>query len=108
MEPRTKKGPSWANEAQPDPPPVTSEEKTAQDVDMEQASNDREEGLSDLDWMRRRMSKTVDVVDKAYEQSDDEGEEPSNLVRALLKRFATANITFCSNRLPLSQRRRRI
>lgn len=33
-----------------------------------------QEGLSDLDWMRRHISKAVDqaVPDKAFEQSDDE------------------------------------
>jgi multiple RNA-binding domain-containing protein 1 len=36
----------------------------------------REEGLSDLDWMKRRMSKNVDVVEKAFEQSDDEDADP--------------------------------
>ena len=29
--------------------------------------------------MKQRMSKNVDVVEKAFEQSDDEGEEPTEL-----------------------------
>jgi multiple RNA-binding domain-containing protein 1 len=34
----------------------------------------RQDDVSDLEWMKQRMSKNVDVVEKAFEQSDDEGE----------------------------------
>lgn len=78
MLPRSKLGPSWANEAQPlaaDLPELSrpkskklsSKEPPAAEVE------ERQEGVSDLDWMRQRMSKKVD--DKGFEQSDDEVEE---------------------------------
>ncbi|KAJ7688673.1 hypothetical protein B0H17DRAFT_1160253 [Mycena rosella] len=71
MQPRGNKGRTWANEAAPVPtdPPVAD----TMDEDTEPV---REEGLSDLDWMKRRMSKNADVVEKAFEQSDDEDGEP--------------------------------
>lgn len=66
----TKKGPSWANEAQPkastsakkldDPEPIAVDEPI------------REEGLSDLEWMKRRTTEKADLAEKAYQQSDDE------------------------------------
>lgn len=71
MQPRGNKGRTWANEPAPeptDPPPAD-----AMEVDTEPV---REEGLSDLDWMRRRMSNNADVVEKAFEQSDDEDADP--------------------------------
>ena len=35
-----------------------------------------QDDVSDLEWMKQRMSKNVDVVEKVshFEQSDDEGE----------------------------------
>ncbi|KAK0477584.1 hypothetical protein IW261DRAFT_1565894 [Armillaria novae-zelandiae] len=85
MQPRTKKGPSWANEAQPE----ASTSSRTLDVDMqdpEVQAQDVEpvnqEGLSDLDWMKRHLSKKVDEDGRAFEQSDDEesalkGEAPT-------------------------------
>ncbi|KAJ7462021.1 hypothetical protein FB451DRAFT_1043900 [Mycena latifolia] len=71
MQPQGNKGRTWANEAAPVPtdPLVADEMK----VDTEPV---REEGLSDLDWMKRRMSKNADIVEKAFEQSDDEDTGP--------------------------------
>ena len=70
MKPRT--GPAWANEATVQPtisaPPRNDE--TMQDVEQEPRLDD----VSDLEWMKQRMSKNVDVVEKAFEQSDDEGD----------------------------------
>ncbi|ESK91484.1 pre-rrna processing protein [Moniliophthora roreri MCA 2997] len=66
-----KKKPTWANEAQPQPEASTSAKKIdddVKDIDMDIP----EEGLSDLDWMRRRMTGNIDEVEKAFEQSDDE------------------------------------
>ena len=40
--------------------------------DTEQAPY--QDDVSDLEWMKQRMSKNVDVVEKHFEQSDDEGE----------------------------------
>ncbi|KAF8809936.1 hypothetical protein BYT27DRAFT_6509543 [Phlegmacium glaucopus] len=70
MKPRT--GPAWANEAtvQPTVSVPLTDDATMQDV--EQAP--RQDDVSDLEWMKQRMSKNVDVVEKVFEQSDDEGE----------------------------------
>jgi multiple RNA-binding domain-containing protein 1 len=90
MQPRTKKGPSWANEAQTQPELVTSPtgvktskpkiiEKAEQAADEEPEKDTREEGMSDLDWMRQRMSQNVDSADvgpeKVFKQSDEEDGE---------------------------------
>ncbi|KAJ7248475.1 hypothetical protein C8J57DRAFT_1358341 [Mycena rebaudengoi] len=80
MQPRGNKGRTWANEAAP-VEPVVSVEPPVEDVDMEREPP-REEGLSDLDWMKRHMSKNADIVEKAFEQSGDEADEPQ------LKTFA--------------------
>ena len=45
-----------------------------QDAELEP----RQDDVSDLEWMKQRMSKNVDVIEKAFEQSDDdEGELPN-------------------------------
>ena len=73
MKPRT--GPAWANEATAQPTVSTpqTDDTTMQDAEQEP----RQDNVSDLEWMKQRMSKNVDVVEKAFEQSDDEG-EPHN------------------------------
>ncbi|KAF8182148.1 hypothetical protein K438DRAFT_1840391 [Mycena galopus ATCC 62051] len=73
MQPRGNKGRTWANESAPavsadDPPPADE-----MDEDIEPI---REEGLSDMDWLKRHTSKNADVVEKAFEQSDDEDADP--------------------------------
>lgn len=70
MKPRT--GPAWANEAtaQPTVSVPKTDDTTMQDAEPEP----RQDDVSDLEWMKQRMSKNVDVVEKAFEQSDDEGE----------------------------------
>ncbi|KAJ7849818.1 hypothetical protein B0H14DRAFT_3085978 [Mycena olivaceomarginata] len=74
MQPRGT-GRTWANEAVAVAAPAeTSAPADAMEEDTEPL---REEGLSDLDWMKRRMSKNADVVEKAFEQSDDE-EDPNS------------------------------
>ncbi|KAJ7771000.1 hypothetical protein DFH07DRAFT_804474 [Mycena maculata] len=77
MQPRGNKGRTWANEAAPtvaaEAAPPEATDADAMDPDGEPQ---REEGLSDLDWMKRRMSKNVDVKEKVFEQSDDENTEP--------------------------------
>lgn len=65
---QNKKGPSWANQPQPE---ASTSAKKVEDVPME-VENANTEGISDLDWMKKHMSKNVDVVEKAFEQSDDE------------------------------------
>ncbi|KIY71698.1 RNA-binding domain-containing protein [Cylindrobasidium torrendii FP15055 ss-10] len=76
MQPRSATAPSWANEPQPSIPASV----TAVDTVMAEPSEDdapNPEGMSDLDWMRQRMSKKVDetIEEKAFEQSDDEDTE---------------------------------
>ncbi|KAG7085951.1 hypothetical protein E1B28_003479 [Marasmius oreades] len=61
-----KKGPAWANDAQSQPEASTSAKKIDDEVLVD------EEGVSDTDWLKRRMSKNVDGVEKVFEQSDDE------------------------------------
>ncbi|KAJ7632476.1 hypothetical protein FB45DRAFT_912538 [Roridomyces roridus] len=73
MQPRGTKGRTWANEAAPTAPVDVS---PPEEMDQDGEEPVREEGLSDLEWMRRRMSKNADVVEKAFEQSDEEGDEP--------------------------------
>ncbi|KIL64367.1 hypothetical protein M378DRAFT_78430 [Amanita muscaria Koide BX008] len=76
MKPRTTKGPSWANEesftsaagaqsssAKPNAEPVTEDK---------QEGDGPQEGISDLDWLKKHMSNNVDTIDKVFEQSDDE------------------------------------
>jgi len=76
MKPRTKKGPSWADEQ-----PVASSSKssipsarTLPSQGSEQVS-EVPEGLSDMDWLRRHTKQSVDAPDKAFEQSDDEADD---------------------------------
>ena len=85
MQPRTRKGPSWANGMNPaDPSPAGRPKRDQQPAENVQASSDDlvpEVALSDQEWMKRRMSKNVDVVEKVFEQSDDEEDVPAELVR---------------------------
>ncbi|KAG6844322.1 hypothetical protein H0H87_007806 [Tephrocybe sp. NHM501043] len=73
MQPR--KGPLWANDAQSETQVTPVEETTVEeDVPMADDTTARDETISDLEWMRRRMGNTVDTAaaEKAFEQSDDE------------------------------------
>ena len=64
-----------------------AEEQERHDEDL---SAEREEGISDLDWMKRRITRNIEGTDKAFEQSEDEMdhspdvEEPSRRVSILL------------------------
>ncbi|KAF8916989.1 hypothetical protein CPB85DRAFT_1481797 [Mucidula mucida] len=82
MQTKTSKGPSWANEPQAE----ASTSKQTLDVDMTAPEDDEpasQAGMSDLDWMRRHMSKKVDEAEvKAFEQSDDEDVEDPVKVEA--------------------------
>lgn len=45
------------------------------DVVMAGPTGPDQEGVSDMEWLKRRMTEKVDQVDaKVFEQSDDEGE----------------------------------
>ncbi|KIK58791.1 hypothetical protein GYMLUDRAFT_170626 [Collybiopsis luxurians FD-317 M1] len=70
---QTKKGPSWANEPQPE---ASTSAKTLDDSTSAAVGEPaNEEGLSDMEWMRRRMTEKTDVEEKAFFQSDDEKED---------------------------------
>jgi multiple RNA-binding domain-containing protein 1 len=74
MQPRTKTGPSWANEVKPEQPVPPPEEP----------DDDPPAALSDLEWMKQRMSQNVEKVDKVFEQSDDDDETPAKVSIDLL------------------------
>ncbi|KAJ6615636.1 hypothetical protein B0H10DRAFT_2164825 [Mycena sp. CBHHK59/15] len=86
MQRQGNKGRTWANEPAPAAPVEALKDPTLTEhieIDIEPA---REEGLSDLDWMKRRMSKNVNVVEKAFEQSDDEDDAPLPVNLATVER----------------------
>lgn len=73
MQPRAKKGRAWSNGEDAQPQPVAAPQQDVAMVDEEE-DDEVPEGVSDLEWMRRRMKKTVldDAIDRVFEQSDDE------------------------------------
>ncbi|KAG1873347.1 hypothetical protein C8R48DRAFT_753415 [Suillus tomentosus] len=72
MQPHTKKGPSWANEAKESHPALPADPPETTTTSDEPDNN---EAVSDLEWMRRRMNLESDSPpDKVFEQSDDEHE----------------------------------
>ncbi|KAI0053501.1 RNA-binding domain-containing protein [Auriscalpium vulgare] len=74
MQPRTRKGPSWA-EQPPAQQPVKKSKKGKEVAVVDEANdNAQPEGLSDVEWMRRRMKQGVEnaATEKAFEQSDDD------------------------------------
>ncbi|GLB44335.1 putative RNA recognition motif containing protein [Lyophyllum shimeji] len=92
MQPRTKKARTWANEEQPEPAAVPIPEQEPEpevaegDVAMrDETSAAKDEAVSDLEWMKQRMSKTVDVVERAFEQSDDEDESGTRPLKSTEK-----------------------
>ncbi|KAF9484770.1 RNA-binding domain-containing protein [Pholiota conissans] len=63
------KVPVWANEPTAEPQLLASTEPAA--------SNSADQGaMSDLEWMRQRMSQNVDAEERVFEQSDDEDAHP--------------------------------
>ncbi|KAG1767362.1 hypothetical protein EV702DRAFT_1203736 [Suillus placidus] len=90
MQPRTKKGPSWANEAKESHPALPAgppEETTTCD------GPDYNEAVSDLEWMRQRMNLVSDSLpDKVFEQSDDEHEVNQSAVPEEYQDLSTKTI----------------
>ncbi|TFY67177.1 hypothetical protein EVJ58_g1792 [Rhodofomes roseus] len=108
MQPRTKNGPSWAdNDALPQPTSskgprsagtgddVVADEKKGKkgtdkqrhadtmdgDAPLENTQPDVTEAVSDMDWFKQRTKAVLDepdVSDRAFEQSDEEAEEGDN------------------------------
>ncbi|EGO28739.1 hypothetical protein SERLADRAFT_459485 [Serpula lacrymans var. lacrymans S7.9] len=83
MQPRTKKGPSWANEASQHnqallPPVVDVTPVPVEENNQEGDEGKNDEGISDLDWMKRRMTQKMDNInlqERVFQQSDDEDED---------------------------------
>ena len=80
-----KKGPSWADDLLPTPTGKPAVAVVGNDQSEEEAVGDADdagatEGLSDMEWMRRHMSKGADKDEPAFEQSDDEEEKMANPV----------------------------
>jgi len=68
MQQRTQKGPTWANE-----PRVEQSVPLSEYGDQPLMSSAT---LSDLEWMKQRMSQNIDKVDKIFEQSEEEDGSP--------------------------------
>jgi multiple RNA-binding domain-containing protein 1 len=96
MQPRSKRGPSWANETD-EPQPVSLPSNDARQKpkrnlpapkeppDQPASIPEQQEGMSDLEWMRRRMTTNIETSEaKAFEQSDDEQSEDKETVRPFL------------------------
>lgn len=66
-----KKGPAWANEEVCTRPSLTQESGVHEEAPQEP--------LSDLEWMRKRMSNFVDQEDKVFEQSDEEVQDNNHV-----------------------------
>jgi multiple RNA-binding domain-containing protein 1 len=82
MQPRNK-GPSWANEEKVHEPSMP-EVGPSDDVGMVGSTGPEQEGLSDMEWLKRRMTENVDQVNsKMFEQSDDEDEVPKKKAEAV-------------------------
>jgi len=75
---KPKKGPVWANEERIEPAPVPQAAERAEEA--------QPEGLSDLEWMRQRMSKAVEVEERVFEQDD---EQPKHSSSALVCNYVT-------------------
>lgn len=59
------KVPVWANEP-------TAEPQLPESTELAAADSSAQGTMSDLEWMRQRMSQNVDVEERVFEQSDDE------------------------------------
>lgn len=68
-----KKGPVWANEPTAELP-APSQPQTPDGNPPIEALPQGE--LSDLEWMKQRMSNAVDTEDRVFEQSDDDEPKP--------------------------------
>jgi len=96
---RPKKGPVWANEPIIEPPTPSQPQSSAVNPPAEALPPGE---LSDLEWMRQRMSNAVDTEDRVFEQSDDDEPKPqaakSNEVRSIhLIRLPSFCSTFMSS-----------
>ncbi|KAF8630103.1 hypothetical protein AX17_005499 [Amanita inopinata Kibby_2008] len=81
MKPRTNKGPSWVNEESSTHDVVPSKEHISSVDEAGSEGDVLDTAISDIDWMKKHMSKSVDKMDKVFEQSDDEVDEVNNTVK---------------------------
>ncbi|KAG1731034.1 hypothetical protein EDB19DRAFT_1739512, partial [Suillus lakei] len=90
MQPRTKKGPSWSNDAKESHPVLSADPpETCTTSD----GPDSNEAVSDLEWMRRRMNIVSDLSpDRVFEQSDDESDVNQSTVPEVHQDSATKTI----------------
>ena len=101
MKPRTKKGPAWANGMKEEQVAAHAKQKQGHEsVERAETTEDTEmrdpaavEGLSDLDWMRMRMSNKVVDMEKVFEQSDDE-----DIPRKPVGSLSVHNVCYVDNR----------
>ncbi|PPQ82773.1 hypothetical protein CVT25_009268 [Psilocybe cyanescens] len=71
-----KKGPAWANEAAPAPVPAAVPADSAATVPADEDDSQAQGTMSDLEWMRQRMSAAVDVEERVFEQDEEDGGQP--------------------------------
>ncbi|KAF9221790.1 hypothetical protein BS17DRAFT_710679 [Gyrodon lividus] len=69
---RSRKGPSWANET--NSVPSTSAEVVELPRMDGQLDDDVDETISDLEWMKRRISRQISGSDKVFQQDGDDNE----------------------------------
>lgn len=87
---KPKRGPAWANDAATPQPilpqassstcPSSADAQAAEDKECAPENPEEQGELSDMEWLRRRMTQKVadDVPEeKVFEQSDDEDATPS-------------------------------
>lgn len=79
MQPKSRKGPSWADAPEAPEDAATQSKKSdhqaKSDVEKSQpVEEEQPEGLSDMEWLRMRMKQDVEPAtpEKVFEQSDDE------------------------------------
>jgi hypothetical protein len=73
MQPSSKKGPSWANESQALPPVARELEADIQEDAGDEGG--KEEGVSDLDWMKKHMTKDNENLDGKEENAIDQSNQ---------------------------------
>lgn len=88
MQPKARTGPAWANDE-----PAAKGKKKKQESKTEEVP----EGVSDVEWMRRRMKDGVEG-DKTFEQDDqlDDAEKPAEVDATILQtgRLFVRNLAF--------------
>ncbi|KAJ4465340.1 RNA-binding domain-containing protein [Lentinula lateritia] len=97
---QTKKGPSWANGVSPEA--STSATKLDDSPLLAEDEPPAEEGLSDMEWMRRRMTETTDTAEQDIKlEMPVKIEEPRDSVREAIfqtSRLFVRNLAFsCSD-----------